>query len=92
MLDLDYYRGPGRKQKLTRVSAAVIFALTLIMGGIIGFSFYLAAFSRTTVVRLDPYLKVYIRGADSFAEVTAEFVREGFATQLEGILSQIHPG
>ena len=92
MLDLDYYRGPGRKQKLTRVSAAVIFALTLIMGGIIGFSFYLAAFSRTTVVRLDPYLKVYIRGADSFAEVTAEFDREGFAKQLEGILSEIHPG
>lgn len=92
MLDLDFYRGPGRKQKLTGVSAAAIFALTLIMGGIIGLSFYLAAFSRTTVVRLDPYLKVYIRGADSFAEVTAEFDREGFAKQLEGILSEIHPG
>lgn len=92
MLDLDFYRGPGRKQKLTGVSAAVIFALTLIMGGIIGFSFYLAAFSRTTVVRLDPYLKVNIRGADSFAEVTAEFDREGFAKQLEEILSEIHPG
>ena len=92
LFDPDIYKGPGRKKKLTAGSVSVIAALTLIMCGILVFSLRLAVYSRITVVRLDPYLKVSIQGADSYAKVVAEFDRESFAKELEGILSQLHPG